>query len=313
MVDGGRVGLAPGGPGSLLCSSLLGWRDKLALARVLNGVGSLDPGSLGSISVGEWVSGLSSRTRVRDIVHTVVRLATYVNAPGTLSAEVASMQLRMALGSGVIYLDRGWQQLVESLGNAPGVRLSRGDHIDELPDAPCVIVATGAPRSAGALIGAHFDVGPGAEVAVLDVALRRPPGRDVVLGIDPPVYLSNHGFPAGMTPAGASSVSVAEYLASDTAPDRDRLRRFLTHAGITPDAVVAERYLHRMLAVSAIATAESGGLSGRPTGTVADHPGVYVVGDWVGARGHLLDAVLASAQDAARQAIAHLDRRPVSR
>ncbi len=64
-----------------------------------------------------------------------------------------------------------------------------------------------------------------------------------------------------------------------------------------------------MTTVSAIATAASGGLAGRPPVAVPDRDGVFVVGDWVGPTGHLADAVLASARTAADAAIAHLSTR----
>lgn len=313
MADGERVGLSPGGPVSLLRSPMLGGRDKFELASVLAGINRVDSSGFASVSTREWVEQVSSRHRVREILHTVIRLATYTNLPDELSAEVAVMQVQLALGKGVIYLDRGWEQLVEGLAQFPGVRKVRHDHVGELPDAPCVIVATGSPQAAANLMGVQFDVGPCAEVSVLDVGLARPPRHGFVLGIDPPIYLSNHGFPEGMTPQGASLVSVAEYLPADADPDRNRLESFLTHAGIDAGAIVTERYLHRMPAVSAIATAEAGGLRGRPQSGASDRPAVFVVGDWVGSRGHLLDAVLASAQDAAFGAISYLERRPAMR
>ena len=313
MVNGDVVGLAPGGPMSLLRSPLLGWSDKAALGRVMGRLGRLEPAALASLTVNDWLDGSTTRARVREIVQAVIRLATYTNAPDHLSAEVALMQVQMALRDGVIYLDGGWKQLVDALAAVPGIRFVEGDPIVELPDAPSVIVATGGPEAAATLIGVSYDVGQRAEVSVLDVGLEQPPRHDFVLGIDPPIYLSNHGFPDTMTPPGGSSLSVADYLTPETTPNRDRLRAVLRHAGVTPASIVTERYLHRMTAVSAIATAASGGLRGRPACAVPDRPGVYLVGDWVGPRGHLLDAVLASAEAAATAALRHLDRRLVSR
>ena len=118
-----------------------------------------------------------------------------------------------------------------------------------------------------------------------------------MLGIDQPTYLSNHGRAVGV-PDGHHSVSLAAYLPADDGPwTRDALRAVARTAGIADEHVVHERYLHRMTVVSAVATAEQGGLAG----------------DWVGARGHLVDAVLCSAEEAARAAVAHLERRPVLR
>ena len=65
-----------------------------------------------------------------------------------------------------------------------------------------------------------------------------------------------------------------------------------------------------MTAVTAIATDAGGGLAGRPPVEVPGRPGVFVVGDWVGPWGHLADAVLASAADAARAAVAQPRRAP---
>ncbi|WP_218015125.1 hypothetical protein, partial [Lactococcus garvieae] len=64
---------------------------------------------------------------------------------------------------------------------------------------------------------------------------------------------------------------------------------------------------------SAIPVATSGGLAGRPPVAVPDRPGAFVAGDWVGPEGHLADASLASAEAAARAAVAHLGRLPVVR
>jgi hypothetical protein len=157
---------------------------------------------------------------------------------------------------------------------------------------------------------------------VLDLGLATPPDRPFVIGVDEPVYLSDHGFPRGMVPEGRASVSLAEYHAVGRKEDagsrertdgRARLRAFAAHAGITDEQIVEERYLHRMTVVTAIPTAATGGLDGRPGVAVPDRPGVFVIGDWVGRRGHLADAVLASAEEAALAAVAHLDRRAAVR
>ena len=54
-----------------------------------------------------------------------------------------------------------------------------------------------------------------------------------------------------------------------------------------------------MTVVGALAVARHGGLPGRPGVSDSGHAGVYLAGDWVGRRGHLLDAVVASAEEAA--------------
>jgi hypothetical protein len=101
-------------------------------------------------------------------------------------------------------------------------------------------------------------------------------------------------------------VHVARYLAPDEHVEphatRAELDEHAARAGLTDDTVVDSRYLHRMTAVGAVAIARTGGLRGRPGVADSGVPGVFLAGDWVGARGHLLDAAVASAEEAATRA-----------
>ena len=309
----GEIELLPSTPGAMVRSRLLGSLDKVAFGRTMLRVGKLEPAAYAGTTVSELVGELTDRPAARDLVEALIRLGTYTNLPRHLSAEVALVQMQLALADGVVYVHGGWERLVEELALRAGARIEPGDRLEELPDAAAVIVATGTPQSAGALLDHRFEVGPPAEGTVLDLGLDEPPRHDFVLGIDEPMYLSNHGRTAGV-PAGGHSVSLVRYLPHEApGATQDHLRAFARRAGIDDDHVVEERYLHRMTVVSAVASAEQGGLSGRPPVTVPDRPGVFVAGDWVGPEGHLVDAVLASAEAAAQAAITHLDRRPVLR
>jgi hypothetical protein len=96
-------------------------------------------------------------------------------------------------------------------------------------------------------------------------------------------------------------VHVMRYLRPDEslAPDvaRAELAEHARLAGIDPDGSEESRYLHEMVACSAMPVPERGGLRGRPPITT-DTPGVFVAGDWVGSVGHLADASLASGEAA---------------
>ncbi|MDX2382015.1 MAG: FAD-dependent oxidoreductase [Acidimicrobiia bacterium] len=336
MVRGDESFIAPGGLSSLARTRLLGVRDKASLAMILARLSKIDPSTLAATTVGDWIDGLTDRVRVREVLHAIVRLTSYANAPAALSADVGVLQLQLGLGEGVLYLDGGWQQLVDDLAAQPNVHIDVGDSITSLDDlvgtdgvsgalgdGPAIIVTTGSPTSAAAITGHPYEDGLEATVGALDLGLARPPEHSFVIGIDEPIYLSDHGVPAGMVPAGAASVSLAEYhrvgespgVSTDGDADaaRTRLTRFAVHAGVTDDDIVEQRYLHRMVTVSSIPTAATGGLAGRPGVAVPDRPGVFVAGDWVGGRGHLADAVLASAEEAAVAAVAHVRRRTAVR
>jgi phytoene dehydrogenase-like protein len=309
MLRGGDLHVAPGGLGSLLRTRLLGSRDKLDLARLLTVLPRADAAQFAGLTVNEWVDQRTDRPQVRALLHAIVRLVTYTNAPHVLSADVAIRQLQLGLGEGVRYLDGGWQRLVDALADiviGAGGRICPDDAAHDVPDGRAVIVAVGSCAQAADVTGHPYPDGVVTEASVLDLALARTPPHPFVIGVDEPIYLSDHGIAAGMCPDGRASVSLAHYLAPGDAPDRGRLRAVAERSGIVADQILDERYLHRMTTVSSIATASSGGLAGRAPVRVPDRPGVFVVGDWVGDRGHLADAVLASARAAANAAVAHL-------
>jgi hypothetical protein len=313
LVVDGTTHLMPANTATLAATRALGARDKVDLAKLLARIDSIDAAALAGSTVDDWIATATDRPRTAAVIHAVVRLSAYVNAPATLSAEVAVLQLQQALGPGVRYLDGGWERLVAQLADVVvscGGQIVPGDGLTELPDAAAVIIATGGPDVAERLTGRRFETGPASEASVLDLALTGPPKHGFLLGVDEALYLSDHGFTEDMCPPGGASLSLGQYLAPAGAPgadpDRAALRAFARHAGVTDGMIVDERYLHRMTTVTSIATAEGGGLAGRPPVAVADLPGVFLAGDWVGRHGHLADAVLASADRAARLAVAHV-------
>jgi hypothetical protein len=312
MVVDGELHLAPGGVVSLMRTTMLGTREKVELASLMARLPRLVPSAFAGWTVDAWLADLTDRERVRALLQAIVRLTTYSNAPDCLSAEVAVRQVQLGLGGGVRYLDGGWERLVDGLAGvviAHGGEIRRGDGVDDLPEAAAVIVAVGGPARTAAVTGHPYEAGVAAEATVLDLALAHAPTRRFVIGVDEPIYLSDHGSMEEMCPPGRASVSLAQYLGPGDEPARGRLDAFARHAGISSGDIVDERYLHRMTTVSAIATAAAGGLAGRPPVAVPDRDGVFVVGDWVGPTGHLADAVLASARAAADAAIANVSTR----
>lgn len=66
----------------------------------------------------EWLDLTLSHDEVKDFVLAAFRLATYTNAPDLVSAAAAIEQLKKALDTSVMYLDGGWQTLVDGLHEA---------------------------------------------------------------------------------------------------------------------------------------------------------------------------------------------------
>jgi phytoene dehydrogenase-like protein len=149
--------------------------------------------------------------------------------------------------------------------------------------------------------------------ACLDVALAHLPieRTTFALGVDRPLYYSVHSRVARVAPPGAAFVSTMKYLPpgapADGAGDLAELEAWLDRLQPGWRALeVDRRWLPGMVATNALVRAADGGLAGRPGPRVPDAPGVFVVGDWVGPEGMLLDASLASAARAVEEASGHL-------
>lgn len=115
-VRDGEVHEMPGTPLKLLRSRLLSRTSKVRLARVLGGLQRLDPARFDDVSLDRWLRDQRLDHDARELVRTTVRIVTYVDDL-ELSAGTAIRQLQLGLGrgKGVLYLDDGWQQLVDAL------------------------------------------------------------------------------------------------------------------------------------------------------------------------------------------------------
>jgi hypothetical protein len=171
--------------------------------------------------------------------------------------------------------------------------------------ARSVVLATGTPAAADTLSPVDLAVeglGALATAACLELAVRGGASTPFLLGIDRPLYLSRHAPPARLAPEGVAVVHVVRYGVTEMDADRAELWAHASAAGISPDDVVAERFLRRMVVCGAIPVAERGGLSGRPAVSVSGAPGLFLAGDWVGDEGMLADAAVSSGVRAGRLA-----------
>lgn len=338
-VRDGRLGLLPGNPWSLLRTDLLKARSKVAVARLLARLPRLRPQDNDGESVDQWLAETELPGDAADLVHMLVRVATYVNDPARLSAEVAIGQVQLALGKGVLYLDGGFQQLVDKLAavarhrgaalqvdtpvrslTADGNRFRVDLGGDSRLTAGAVVVATGSPAAAAAVThpteavpASWIKLGPAATAACLELGLGAPARTTTAFGIDQPVYLNHHTPPAkALTPEGKALVHVLRYQepghSATPEQDRDELRQVAALVGIEDSRIEEERFLRRMVVTGGYPLAAEGGLSSRPPVAVEDRPGLFVAGDWVGPTGFLADAALASGVQAGREAAAKAAR-----
>jgi phytoene dehydrogenase-like protein len=330
----GRSYALPAGPVSLATTGLLpGWaRFRLVAAMV--SIVRATPSEVAGMSVLEYIEQLTEDERVRRMLVALARLATYAGELNRLSADVFVDQMQVATG-GVLYLHDGWQPMVDSLVGRlreRGVELLSGQAVnlieadaseaatngvglrvgERLREFDAVVVAA-SPGTAARLLGdaaaglAGLDARPRrVRVACLDLVLNSWPDEapDLTLGIDEPIYISNHSRTARLSEDGSQVVHCARYLDSSDSLDSSQVRagieEVLDH--VFPDwrdAVVDSRYLPQMTAVEQAPSPETSGRAGRMPVSSASLPGIYFAGDWVGPRGWLSDAAAASAEAAA--------------
>lgn len=254
-IDGPVTGVLPSGLLSLLRTPLLkGHRSRVVafFARLP----WLDPADYAEVTVRDAARELFGPGASARLGEALIRLSAYGHDPDRASADAGLVQLKLANGSGVRYLDRGWQVLVDGLRDravAAGVTIRTDAKVTAVRSAQnaqqddktqqvrvtteagverfdSVVVASGGPRQAANVLGASVPAAAGwaeqarpARAACLDVGLDVPwdtPGRaghpTFALGIDQPLYLSVHAPVADLAPPDHSLVHVMRYLHPDT-------------------------------------------------------------------------------------------------
>jgi phytoene dehydrogenase-like protein len=324
----------PAGALSLLTTSLFGLSAKLEAARLLASIPRVDGNRVMDLSVRDWIDQEISHDEVKEFVLAAFRVATYVNAPELMSAGVALEQLKKAQHESVLYLDGGWQKLVDGLRGAAlsaGVSIETEARVDaigrsssgavnglRLADGRTIkasaIVVAASPSIASALVegpertslARWADEAIPVKAACLDLGLNQlpKPGATFALGIDRPTYLSVHSAAAQLAPPDCAMIHVAKYLAPDHAESVEAIEGELEALLdlVQPGwrrVIVCRRFLPDMMVMNAMPLASREGARGRPSPEVSDVRGLFVVGDWVGNEGLLVDASLASAREAA--------------
>ena len=320
---------------SLLTTDLFSLAEKIEVARFLASLSKIRTELITTVPLNVWLEEKVSQDNVKDFVRAAIRVATYTNAPDLISAGAAIHQLKLAFAESVLYLDHGWQTLVDALiqnavqagvtiridsavksiernnkGEVSSVHLTNGEIIRSR-----VVVLASDPSTAVKLLGddartslhRFLSNNVKVEAACLDVALDRLPypNAKFALSIDRPMYLSVHSATARLAPEGGAMIHIARYLDpnAEENPDADRqeLTRLLDLVQPGWSALVRhQRFLPRLTVANAMAAAKINGTLGRPEPEVHDVPGLYIVGDWVGSEGMLADAALASAKQAAQ-------------
>ena len=285
----------------LFLTGALSMRDKLVAASILRAFSSTDPARVAGTTLGDFLDSRLRPGRARLFIGAFVRLLTFAPHPEILDAGAALRQIRLGLTGGVLYIDRGWDTLVQGLETKAvslGVEIHIASPVDRLPkDADGVVLAIPSEH-VSRLTGWKPPVLELARMATLDLGLRdaKREWARFGIGMDCPMYLSMHSETAQVaTQPGSAMVHVSKYISESESTSRAQLEAFadLLMPGWQKHVDVA-RYLPNLTVVHALPTP-----AGRPTVNAPGIDGVAIAGEWVGDEGMLTDAAVDSALRAA--------------
>lgn len=312
----------PYAPLSLLRSMLLDGAEKLQFLRVIAGLNETKARAASGLTVNQWLDRTVSSPRMRALLNMLVRLSCYAHAPDLLAADVAIRQVAHAVHHNVMYLDGGWQSLVDALveqlertsatielgatvqeieihdGGCSAVRMPDGRRLPARHVVAAVDPATLARLLPGdALADRWARAAVPLRAACVDLGVRElpHPERRSVQALDAPLYFANHSAYARLAPDGCQLLGLIHYLApgEDGRASEPMLRAFIERIqpGVWERAVV-KRFMPNLIVHNDLPGAER---------ARSVHPSIArlsLVSDVSSARYMLADAVLESARAA---------------
>ena len=324
---GEQVHDLPYAPLSLLRSKLLDGVEKLQFLRMIVGLNEKTARAASGLTVNQWLDRTASSSRIRALLGMLIRLSCYAHAPGLLAADMAVRQVAHAIHHNVMYLDGGWQRLVDALvaqleRACVPIELDATVQQIESQGGQCsaVLMADGRRLPAQHVIAA---VDPGTlarllpgdvlaerwaraamplRAACLDLGVRElpHPERRSVQALDAPLYFANHSAYARLAPDGCQLLGLIHYLTpgEDGRASHPILRAFIERVqpGVWERAVV-KRFMPNLIVHNDLPGAER---------ARRVHPSITrlsLVSDVSSARYMLADAVLDSARAAAGDAL----------
>ena len=188
MRSDGTLDALPGTFTSLLRTQVLGPPGKLELLKMLARPARMATTVTPGTSVQQWIDGTSRRSDVRAVLALLARISTYCGDLDALDAAAGVAQMVQAFTHGVVYLDDGWQQLVDELQQLAAARditlhtRAKVTGIEPSSDgvtvrtahgalaADAVVLASGGPRDVDTMVR-------GASGGCASMGRRRAPGR----------------------------------------------------------------------------------------------------------------------------------------
>lgn len=323
----------PGSLGAMVKTKLLTWSNKTELVRVMLKLKTIDAATIPRMSFREWAEKEIKNPIVRNVFYALTRTSTYCIDYDQLLANAAIQQVQQGL-KGVLYVNNGWQSIVESLRNkalTSGVTIYTNKKITSIDygmkhqllcsdgdtlEVSNVILTTGPEQSmklvknsVGTLLETWNQQASPVYAACLDVALKKLPrsNHHFAIGIDQHILFSNHSRACSLSDDGKSVIQLIKYLGTKNEGSADCHKKELESILdlMQPEwrkELVAQQFLPRMIVVQDMISIKDNPYFGP---SIPEIPGLYIAGDGAGHGEMLVDAAFASAKRAAKAIIEH--------
>lgn len=330
LIDDGNARYAlPSSPVSMLTSTHLSAHTKWTLSRALltlqRGAPQAHPRGL---SARAWLRSLVGERAPHTlaILEMLLRLSTYSTSLDILRASSAHQQLKRAITTGVLYVDGGWQSiidgLIQQLTQDPRITIhteTKLTSVHSLSPTHHTLKSTKGEYSSSALICAApprvaarlFQTPELAEdlhvtrAACIDlVCTRRRNSPGMVLGLHTPHYYSAHSHSAALTPGrdDMEVIHVSRYLEGSNKDAVAKLHVWLDT--VRPgwrEEILDQRTSPALKVMHHLPTTGS-------ARSIALPAGLFLAGDWCHDSDELLaDAVAYSANATTDDVLRHLE------
>ncbi|MBH0155213.1 NAD(P)/FAD-dependent oxidoreductase [Fictibacillus sp. 5RED26] len=327
----GELFKLPGSLGAMVKSKLLKWSSKTELVRVMLKLQRIDATSIPHMSLREWAEKEIKNPMVRNVVYALCRTSTYGIDYDQQLASAVIQQVKLGL-KGVLYVNNGWQSIVENLRSkalSAGVMILTNKMVSSIEygtrhqlfcadgetiEVSNVILTTGPEQSMklmkhseGTLLQKWSQQARPVYAACLDVALKKLPRsrHHFAIGVDQHILFSNHSRACSLSQDGEIVIQMIKYLGTKKEESgkvhKQELESILDlmQPGWRKE-LVSQQFLPKMIVVQDMINVQDKQYFGP---CVPEIPGLYIAGDGAGHGEMLVDAAFASAKRAAKAII----------
>ncbi|KOP71652.1 FAD-dependent pyridine nucleotide-disulfide oxidoreductase [Bacillus sp. FJAT-21945] len=332
---------APFSPFELFTTRFLHSKERMEWIAVILKIMSADPEKLANQTFQQWVHQMTKSNTIKSLLYTLGRLATYCHAPEKISARVAVSHLKYAMG-GVLYLDDGWQTIIDQLHNkaiVSGVHVHSHTLVEQMERDPKkdqfkftlsngeetlgkYVICTTGPNELIHMLGEKASL-PNRDFfaqitpvkgATLDVALTQLPipKQLFAMGTTDPLYYSVHSTYAHLSDHTKNAVlHVFKYHYPNEHVDgpsvKNELEQFLDR--LQPgwqQYVISKRFIPD-ITVNQRLPQIGDELNLHRSKT--EIPGLYIAGDWTSPHSILAEGAISSGKQAAEEIILNEERK----